>query len=64
MAAFCGGLAFGALAGPRGPAELLYLDQTGGVLSLLVWLAFGAIAIPIMVQRIDVLTVGCTPCSA
>ncbi len=57
VAAFCGGLAFGALAGPRGPAELLYLDQTGGVLALLVWVAFGAIAIPIMVQRIDVLTV-------
>ena len=57
VAAFCGGLAFGALAGPRAPAELLYLDQTGGVLALLVWLAFGAVAIPVVLQRIDVLTV-------
>lgn len=57
VAAFCGGLAFGALAGPRAPAELLFLEQTGGVVSLLVWLAFGAIAVPIMVERIDVLMV-------
>jgi NhaP-type Na+/H+ or K+/H+ antiporter len=55
VAAFCGGLAFGALAGRRGPAELVYLEQTGGVVSLLVWLAFGAVAVPIMLDRIDVL---------
>ena len=57
VAAFCGGLAFGSLAGPRAPAELLFLEQTGNVVSLLVWLAFGAIALPIMLERIDVLTV-------
>jgi sodium/hydrogen antiporter len=53
VAAFCGGLAFGACAGPRGPAELLFLDQMGSLVSLLVWLAFGAIAVPVMVERLD-----------
>jgi NhaP-type Na+/H+ or K+/H+ antiporter len=56
VAAFCGGLAFGAAAGRRGPAELVFLEQAGGLFSLLVWLAFGAIAVPVMVDRIDLLT--------
>jgi NhaP-type Na+/H+ or K+/H+ antiporter len=54
VAAFCGGLAFGATAGRRGSAELAFLEQAGGLLSLLVWLAFGAIAIPIIVDRVDI----------
>ena len=53
VAAFCGGLAFGACAGRRGPAELVFLEQTGELVSSLVWLAFGAIAIPIMLDRVD-----------
>ena len=53
VAAFCGGIAFGAAAGRRGPAELAFLEQTGGAVSLLVWLAFGAIAVPIAVDRLD-----------
>ena len=53
VAAFCGGLAFGAMAGRRGPAEVQFLEQASGLMSLLVWLAFGAIAVPIMVERID-----------
>ena len=57
VAAFCGGLAFGACAGRRAPAELEFLEQTGNLLASLVWMAFGAIAIPIMVDRIDVGTV-------
>src|SRR4051794_26130839 len=57
VAAFCGGLAFGACAGRRAPAELLYLEQTGSLVSLLVWLAFGAVAIPIMLTRVDALMV-------
>lgn len=56
VAAFCGGLAFGACAGHRAPAELLFLEQMGSLVSLLVWLAFGALAIPIMLERIDALT--------
>lgn len=54
VAAFCGGLAFGATAGRRGPAELTFLEQAGGLVSLLVWLAFGAIALPIIVDRAEV----------
>jgi NhaP-type Na+/H+ or K+/H+ antiporter len=57
VAAFCGGLAFGATAGPRGPAELAFTEQAGGLVSLLVWLAFGAIAAPIMIDRTDWATV-------
>jgi sodium/hydrogen antiporter len=54
VAAFCGGLAFGSAAGRRGPQELLFLEQASGLVSLLVWLAFGAIAVPLMPDRIDV----------
>ena len=53
VAAFCGGVAFGAAVGRRGPAELQFLEQASGLVSLLVWLTFGAIAVPIMVDRID-----------
>ena len=53
VAAFCGGIAFGAAAGPRGAAELAFLEQTGSAVSLLVWLAFGAIAVPIALDRIS-----------
>jgi NhaP-type Na+/H+ or K+/H+ antiporter len=57
VAAFCGGLAFGAAAGPRGPAELAFLEQASGLVSLLVWLAFGALAILIVVDWADPLVV-------
>lgn len=57
VAAFCGGMAFGAVAGRRAPAELTFLEQAGSLVSLLVWLAFGAIAVPIMFDRIDLTTV-------
>ena len=53
VAAFCGGMAFGATAGRRGQAELSFLEQTSGAVSLLVWLAFGAIAVPIVVDRLS-----------
>jgi NhaP-type Na+/H+ or K+/H+ antiporter len=57
VAAFCGGLAFGAAAGRRGPAELVFLEQASGLVSLLVWLLFGAIAGPIMLDRVDLAAV-------
>ena len=57
VAAFCGGMAFGAAAGRRGPAELVFLEQSSGLVSLLVWLLFGAIAGPIMIDRVDLATV-------
>ena len=56
VAAFCGDMAFGAMAGRRGPAELEFLEQASGLVSLLVWLAFGAIALPIMLDTADLTT--------
>jgi sodium/hydrogen antiporter len=53
VAAFCGGLAFGATAGRRGRAELVFLEQASGLVSLLVWLAFGVIAIPILLEGLS-----------
>ena len=57
VAAFCGGLAFGTCAGRRGPAELVFVEQMGGLVSLLVWLVFGAIAVPTMVAHFVPLTI-------
>lgn len=57
VAAFCGGIAFGAAAGSRGSAELVFLEQAGGLVSLLVWVAFGIAVVPIMVERLDLTTV-------
>ncbi|MEV0198037.1 cation:proton antiporter [Nonomuraea sp. NPDC050691] len=57
MAGCCGGRAFGAAAGPRGPAELVFLELAGGLVSLLVWLAFGAIAVPIVAGRVHLAVV-------
>jgi NhaP-type Na+/H+ or K+/H+ antiporter len=53
VGAFCGGLAFGATAGPRGPAELGFTEQAGALVGLLVWLAFGAVAVPVLVDSAD-----------
>ena len=64
VAAFCGGIAFGAAAGRRGPAELAFLEQTGGAVSLLVWLAFGAIAVPIVARPHELDPRRSTPSSA
>src|SRR4051812_14625251 len=57
VAAFCGGLAFGACAGRRAPEELAFLEQTGRLLSLLVWMVFGVVAIPIAFHAINAVTV-------
>lgn len=57
IAAFVGGLAFGATAGRRGPTELLFPEQASGLVSLLVWLAFGAVAVPIVLDNPDPTTV-------
>jgi sodium/hydrogen antiporter len=45
IAAFVGGLAFGAFSGRRGERLVPFVEETGGLLSLLVWLAFGAVAV-------------------
>jgi sodium/hydrogen antiporter len=45
IAAFVGGLAFGAVGGRRGEQLVPYVEETGALVSLLVWLAFGAVAV-------------------
>ncbi len=45
IAAFVGGLGYGATSGKRGERLLPYVEETGALVSLLVWLAFGAIAV-------------------
>jgi len=52
VAAFAGGLAFGATAGRRGPSEIVLVEQVSGLASLLVWVAFGAIAVPIALDSL------------
>ncbi|WP_051684082.1 cation:proton antiporter [Blastococcus sp. URHD0036] len=53
VAAFCAGLAFGRTAGRRGPAEVGFTEQAGELVGLLVWLAFGAVAVPVLVDHAD-----------
>jgi sodium/hydrogen antiporter len=45
IAAFAGGVAFGTTAGRRGEPLVPFVEETGALVSLLVWLAFGAVAI-------------------
>jgi NhaP-type Na+/H+ or K+/H+ antiporter len=45
IAAFIGGLAFGTTGGRRGEPLVPFVEETGALVSLLVWLAFGAIAV-------------------
>jgi sodium/hydrogen antiporter len=45
IAAFCGGLAFGGIGGRGGERLVPYVEETGALVSLLTWLAFGAVAV-------------------
>ena len=45
IAAFAGGLAFGATGGRRSERLVPFVEETGALVSLLVWLAFGAVAV-------------------
>lgn len=46
VAAFVAGIAFGRTAGRAGPEEVLYVEQTASLVSLLVWMLFGLVAVP------------------
>lgn len=48
VAAFVGGLAFGSTAGRGGVKEVYYVQQTAGLVSVLTWLVFGAVGVPIV----------------
>jgi NhaP-type Na+/H+ or K+/H+ antiporter len=58
VAAFVAGLAFGHFAGRGGTREIFYVEQTAGLVSLLTWLLFGAVAVPIVVDHADWRVVG------
>jgi len=45
IAAFVGGLAFGTASGRQGSPLVPFVEEAGALVSLLVWLAFGAIAV-------------------
>jgi NhaP-type Na+/H+ or K+/H+ antiporter len=45
IAAFVAGIAFGAIGGRRGERLVPFVEETGALVSLLVWLAFGVIAV-------------------
>jgi sodium/hydrogen antiporter len=45
IAAFAGGLMFGTTGGRRGEPLVPFVEETGALVSVLVWLAFGAVAL-------------------
>ena len=53
VAAFIAGAAFGSLAGKVGPREVRYVEVTSGLASLLVWLLFGAVVLPVVLDVVD-----------
>ncbi len=53
IAAFVGGLAFGTASGRRGKPLVPFVEETGALVSLLVWLAFGAIAVAPAVEALN-----------
>jgi NhaP-type Na+/H+ or K+/H+ antiporter len=50
VAAFAGGIAFGRFAGRGAPKQVFYVEQTASLASLLVWLTFGVVAVPLVVD--------------
>ena len=52
VAAFLGGLAFGHTAGPAGRPQIVFIEQTANLASLVVWTLFGAVAVPIIVDAL------------
>jgi NhaP-type Na+/H+ or K+/H+ antiporter len=52
IAAFAGGLAFGSMAGRRGEPLVPFVEETGALVSLLVWLAFGVVAVAPMFEHL------------
>ena len=53
IAAFVGGLAFGAASGRRGEPLVPFVEETGALVSLLVWLTFGAVAVAPAVEVLN-----------
>src|SRR5205814_4965221 len=53
VSAFAAGIAFGRFAGRAGPKQVWYVEESAGLASLLVWLLFGAVAVPIVADSIS-----------
>jgi NhaP-type Na+/H+ or K+/H+ antiporter len=53
IAAFVGGLAFGTASGRRGEPLVPFVEETGALVSLLVWLTFGAVAVAPAVEVLN-----------
>ena len=53
VAAFVAGLAFGNSAGRGGAKEVFYVEQSAGLVSLVTWLFFGAVAVPTVFEQAD-----------
>ena len=52
IAAFVGGMAFGAVSGQTTSAVTLFTEETGGLLAAFTWIGFGAIAIGLAIPHI------------
>jgi NhaP-type Na+/H+ or K+/H+ antiporter len=48
VAAFVGGLVFGSVAGRGGATEVYFVDQSAALAAMVSWLAFGALAVPVI----------------
>jgi sodium/hydrogen antiporter len=48
VAAFIGGLVFGGVAGRGGETEVYFVEQSGDLASMVSWLIFGALAVPVI----------------
>jgi sodium/hydrogen antiporter len=53
VAAFVGGIAFGASAGRGGEKQVYYVEQTCGLASMVAWLLFGALAVPTLATSLS-----------
>ena len=53
VAAFVAGLAFGNSADRAEVKEVVYVEQSAGLASLLTWLTFGAVAVPAVIELTD-----------
>ena len=53
VAAFVGGLVFGRYAGRGGEKEVYFVDQTGALAAMTSWLVFGALAVPVIGDRLS-----------
>ena len=48
VAAFVGGLVFGGVAGRGGEKEIYFVEQSGALASMISWLIFGALVVPVI----------------